>query len=264
MTLFAAIIAITNLCGAVGVDTHGARVVSYVPVCGSEVFFTSETGAGGMPLCWPWFAGLGPDGARRHGIVRYLDFSVEGVTNRTPWDSEIVLRLESCEATRRVFPHDFTLTVSVRLTDRLSVSMTGENTGNEPFAVTEALHPYFAVGDTVRSRVEERNNHERRLVDPADGNELSLACSGGGFRVWRPNQESHLSKLVSAITPDDWRRFICVEFGTFTSDRAHVLNPGERHTLTGTIRRLPQPLNRVAGPDLLDGERIALDAADGM
>ena len=264
MTLFAAIIAITNLCGAVGVDTHGARVVSYVPVCGSEVFFTSETGTGGMPLCWPWFAGLGPDGARRHGIARYLDFSVENVTNRTPWDSEIILRLESCEATRRFFPHDFTLTVSVRLTERLSVSMTGENTGNEPFAVTEAFHPYFAVGDTVRSRVEERKNHERRLVDPADGGELSLTCSGGGFRVWRPNRESHLSKSVSAIKPGDWRRFICVEFGTFTSDRVHVLKPGERHTLAGTIRRLPRPLDLVAGTDLFDGDGMALDAADGM
>ena len=31
MTLLATIIAITNLCGTVGADTHGARVVSYVP-----------------------------------------------------------------------------------------------------------------------------------------------------------------------------------------------------------------------------------------
>ena len=39
--LFAAIVALTNLCGVVSVDTHGARVVSYMPVGGEEVFFTS-------------------------------------------------------------------------------------------------------------------------------------------------------------------------------------------------------------------------------
>ena len=58
--LFSAIVAITNLCGTVSVDTHGARVVSYVPEGGEEVLFMSETGMGGIPLCWPWFKELGP------------------------------------------------------------------------------------------------------------------------------------------------------------------------------------------------------------
>ena len=61
--LFCAIVAVTNTMGTVAVDTPGARVVSYVPVGGEEVFFASKTGTGGMPLCWPWFAGLGPEGA---------------------------------------------------------------------------------------------------------------------------------------------------------------------------------------------------------
>ena len=55
--LLATIVALTNVMGTVEIDTRGARVTSYVPVGGSEVFFTSETGTGGMPLCWPWFAG---------------------------------------------------------------------------------------------------------------------------------------------------------------------------------------------------------------
>ena len=37
--LFCAIVAVTNTMGTVAVDTHGARVVSYVPVGGEEVFF---------------------------------------------------------------------------------------------------------------------------------------------------------------------------------------------------------------------------------
>ena len=42
----AAIVSLTNMCGVVSVDTHGARVVSYVPEGGEEVFFMSETGMG--------------------------------------------------------------------------------------------------------------------------------------------------------------------------------------------------------------------------
>lgn len=235
--LFSALVAITNLCGTVSVDTHGARVVSYVPVGGGEVFFRSKTGTGGMPICWPWFAGLGPcrDSAR-HGVARYRDFKVTSVKKHAPWDSEILLRLESDADTRRAFPHDFALDVSVRLTDRLTVKMIGENTGEVPFAVTEALHPYFAVEDSVQCRVDDVSSAECRLGDLVGGTGLSLKGDQGVFRVWRPNSESAHSKNVSLIMPDDWKKFICVEIGTFEQGKAYLLKPGERHALTGTIR----------------------------
>ena len=230
------IIALTNLCGAVSVDAHGARVVSYVPNGGEEVFFASETGTGGMPLCWPWFGGNGPAaGSRRHGIARYCDFDVAMVTNRSPCDAELTLRLKSNDATRRLFPHDFALTVSVRLTDRLAVSMTGENTGREPFMVTEAFHPYLSVFESAKCRVEGLDAPECRLTDSAGGRVLLLASEGGSRRVWRPSAESHLSKSVSSIMPDDWRNFICVENGTFTKEGAYILRPGESHTLICSI-----------------------------
>ncbi len=237
LSLFAAIVAMTNMYGTVLVDTHGACVVSYVPAGGREVFFVSEKGTGGMPLCWPWFAGHGPMAdSRRHGIARYMDFEVAGINRNGNADS-LTLRLKSGEETRRLFPHDFTLTVEVRVDDRLTVSMTGENTGKEPFAVTEAFHPYFVVSDSSKCTVEDVDSHEYRLVDPAVGATLSFTDGGGkGRYIWRPNSQSHMSKSVSPIAPDDWRRFICVENGTFKKEDAYMLNPGERHTLTRTIR----------------------------
>ena len=45
--VLATIVALTNLMGTVEIDTRGARVTSYVPIGGSEVFFASETGTGG-------------------------------------------------------------------------------------------------------------------------------------------------------------------------------------------------------------------------
>ncbi len=236
-TIAAAIVALTNACGTVAVDLHGARVASYVPVGGEEVFFSSETGTGGMPICWPWFGGLGPSAdSRRHGVARYCDFKVVETKNHSYCDKELVLRLESSDETRRHFPHDFALTVSVRLNDRLTVKMTGENTGKEPFEVTEAFHPYFAVGDSQTCRVDGESSPECRLADVAGGNVFSSFGEGGaGWLVWRPNAESHLSKTVSAIAPDDWRKFICVEYGTFGKDRAYTLKPGESHTLVSTV-----------------------------
>ena len=240
-SLLATIVAITNLCGTVRIDTHGACVVSYVPAGGREVFFVSEKGTGGMPLCWPWFAGNGPSvDSRRHGIARYRDFEVVGTEN-AEHDSSVVLRLKSDEGTRKLFPHDFTLTVKVRLTDRLTVSMTGKNTGKEPFQVTEAFHPYFWVADSAKCVVTNADSGEYSLVDQNVGMKLSFADEGGnGQYVWRPNPTSHLSKTVSPIAPNDWRNFICVENGTFKKEDAYMLNPGECHTLTRTIRLVAQ------------------------
>lgn len=237
MMLFAALVAMTNMCGVVTVDTHGARVVSYIPEGGEEVFFVSEAGTGGMPLCWPWFAGNGPSkDSRRHGIARYKDFEVVG-TERIGNDSTLTLQLKSDDETRRLFPHDFALTVKVRMNDRLTVSMIGENTGKEPFAVTEAFHPYFAVSDSGKCIVEGIDSDEYRLVDPSRGWTLSFADEGEkGRYIWRPNPKSHLSKSVSPILPDDWRRFICVENGTLKKEDAYILKPGECHTLTRVIR----------------------------
>ena len=238
MAMFlAAIVALTNAYGIVSVDTHGARVVSYVPEGGGEVLFVSKTGTGGVPLCWPWFAGLGPDGSQRHGLARYRDFKVVSKTRYFSRGSELILRLESDEETRKLFPYDFALTVSVRLSDRLTLSMTGENTGSRPFEVTEAFHPYLAVGDSPQCREEGDVSGEWRLYDPVLGRTFAFTDEGGsGRRLWRPNPESHLSKTVSSIEPDDWRKFICPENGTLEKTRAYLLKPGEKHTLVRTIR----------------------------
>ena len=235
-SLLAAMLTITNLCGSVRVDTHGARVVSYIPAGGCEVFFVSETGTGGMPLCWPWFAGLGPAAeSRRHGVARYSDFTVVANERHSPSNSEVTLRLESSVGTRAEFPHDFALTVSIRLAERLYVSMTGKNTGRAPFAVTEAFHPYFAVGDSSQCQVDGVQNLECVLSDPLSGMRLSITREGGSFRVWRPERTSIFSKNITALAPDDWRKFICVESGTFSESNAYVLRPGESHTLSCTI-----------------------------
>jgi D-hexose-6-phosphate mutarotase len=262
---FAAIITITNMCGVVSVDTHGARVTSYVPEGGNEVFFVSKTGTGGMPLCWPWFAGLGPrEDSARHGIARYRDFKVVGTTRPSSGDTMLTLRLDSDEETRRLFPHDFSLTVTVRMNHCLTVTMTGKNTGSDPFKVTEAFHPYFAVGDSVKCRLEGEDAEVYTLDDPILGRTFAFAdgSAGCGRRMWRPHAESHLSKTVSPIEADDWRKFVCVESGTMTPSAAYVLKPGESHTLVRTIR-LSSTYNNAKPLDLQPQIEAAAAAGGG-
>ena len=150
--LFATLVAITNCCGSITVETRGARMVSYVPAVGEEVLARLSDGSGGIPLCWPWFANDGPTpDCRRHGCIRDREFAI---VRRTT--DELVLRLVSDGETRRHFPHDFELTLAFRLGAALEISLTGRNTGGTPFPVTEmfsASEESFmtSLPDTVRS-----------------------------------------------------------------------------------------------------------------
>ena len=210
--LLPAILVLTNSFGSVSVDTLGARVTSYRPSDGVERLVMLSSGAGGIPLCWPWFQFEGPRGkdSPKHGLARYREFALVSRVDGSR-ASELVLRLESDERTRREFPHDFILTLTVRLAESLTLELVGENTGTSPFKVTEAFHPYI-----------------RR--DALDG----LADSGNGaFRTWDPDATSHLK--TQGLAPDDWRKFVCIENGTFAGDAGYVLNPGARHALTRTL-----------------------------
>lgn len=272
--LLAAVQTLTNLCGSVSVDTFGARVVSYRPAGGEEVLARLADGSGGVALCWPWFANEGPDGCRRHGVARYHEFEVVSRTD-APRASELRLRLRSDEMTRREFPHDFVLTLVVRLEERLTLRLIGENVGHEPFAVTEMIHPYFRVGDarqcvvrgldgcryrdnmhpelgdariwrgdycvTEGSKVfafaDPARAHALDLSDPVFGRTLSFTSTNDlKAVVWSPGEASGKGKNVtSRLAPGEWRTFVCVENGTCYGDRAYVLRPGERHVLERTV-----------------------------
>ena len=256
--LFAALVSLTNAFGTVSIDTLGARALSYVPQGGAEVFARLNDGTGGMPLCWPWFGGEGPAGARRHGLARYREFAVIG-RRESPKRSELVLRLESDAETRKAFPHDFRLTVSFVLADSLTVTMRGENAGTSPFDVTAAFHPYFRVTSATNCVVggsgignygvtggardfewTEGASHAYCLEGPGIPRPIEFASSGDRtVRVWNPGPKGHLSKTVSSrLLPDEWRGFVCVENGCFRRADGFRLPPGGSRELVLTVHPL--------------------------
>ena len=142
----AAAVVLTNSFGRAEIDLRGARLRSYVPAGGREVFLpvtapdASGWSSGGVPVCWPWFYDRGPEGAGLHGSARHEDFQVVSSTVDT-----VELELPKGHLALRM---------RFALGRRLSITMTTENRGAESVSVTEGLHAYFAVADVARATLE--------------------------------------------------------------------------------------------------------------
>lgn len=251
--IIAAIIAITNSFGSVSVDTTGARIVSYVPTGGREVLFCSSVPApdgecepgfnGGMPVCWPWV--YDDWGARRqlHGFARKMSWRQVESTGL----GVCALALESSPETKLEWPHDFRLEYRVELRkEALFCSLTTVNTGDAPFTFTEALHPYFLVGDLEMVTLKglpggDMAGHEHMkgifpaakcgeaiaIADDAFVRTIGLVCAGAArIVVWNCGKDPMLG-----YAEGDWRRFLCVEPANNTSADAIRLLPGENHVM---------------------------------
>lgn len=235
--------------GAVAVvSLHGAQVLSWTPPGGSERLYLSPKAIfdgrsairGGIPVCFPQFADLGPLPA--HGFARNATWSV--VTERTGDDFALLtLGLADDEATRALWPHPFRAELGVLIEDsRLDLELEIENTGEQPLEFTAALHTYLAVREVEESRLEGLHGFEYR--DKTDANRIkrdsgdvvlieaetdrvyhnvnrplllreynrSLGINADGFQdvvVWNPWVER--SAAIADLPDDGFRRMLCVE-----------------------------------------------------
>ena len=166
--------------------------------------------AGGIPVCFPQFAGRGP--LPKHGFARTSDeWEIDTMTSDggTP---VLALCLKDTEATRGVWPHGFKLRYVVTLTaEELSTEVQLTNTGERPLAFTGALHTYFAVDDVEKVEV--------------------LGLRGLTFeegRTW------------CTATPCTFHQHLGLQGLTCNTDPAHGAPP----------RRAPSTRHRAAGPDV--------------
>lgn len=229
--------------GAVTVYLHGAHVTSWRPAGGDEMLFVSEAARfgegesirGGVPVCFPQFAELGP--LPMHGFASVLPWEWTGRL-----DAGAVLTLRDSNRTRAVWPHRFAATLGVSLAPRsLELTFTVENPGDAPLQWSGTLHTFLAL-DARRARL--RGLGPAPYVDRADasraaedaGTELRIPghtdrayLDGGaevdvddgrhrvtvkrsGFRdtvVWNPGSET--SARFADLKPDDHAKFLCVE-----------------------------------------------------
>jgi glucose-6-phosphate 1-epimerase len=264
--------------GTATVALKGAQVLSWVSSHSTEILWLSPNAdlgsdkpvRGGIPVCWPWFgAQPSSSGSPSHGFARTAAWKiVEAVPDgRYP---ALKLALEA-EANDRVdWPYAARAELTVRLGRSLAVELLTVNLGDKAFALTNALHSYFRVGDIadvsiagladrpfidqldtgrtmVRTKSEagdvvisaEIDRIYQQTPDAVDIADRSLArririAKRGSLStvVWNPWTEK--SARLGDMGQDGYRNMVCVETANAGADRV-TLAPGERHLITAEI-----------------------------
>jgi glucose-6-phosphate 1-epimerase len=263
--------------GVAEVALQGAQVVGWQPLGHAPVIWMSPMERlasppdspkplrGGTPVSWPWFAQHPTDPAKpAHGFVRTRLWSVDATEAATD-AVRVKLSVATSAADQSLWPHSARAEVEVTLGSGLQIALATHNTGSSAFALTQALHTYFAVGDIADIEVE--GFDRQGYVDKLDGNarkqqtgsiifaaevdriydehpggaaiidrglkrRIGIAKSGSRSSVvWNP--WSGKAQRLGDIGPDGWRRMVCVETCNAGADVV-TLPPGGTHTLSAS------------------------------
>ncbi len=261
--------------GGAGICLLGGHVLSYEPsgqepvlwVSGKSHFEVGKPIRGGIPVCWPWFAGQTPSpGLPAHGCVRTRLWEVRGAESLDD-ATRITLGCTDDDETRALWPHGFDLEIAVIVGAELRVELTARNTDTEAWSCTGALHSYFAVGDVEQVRVlgldgcgyldkvvefaEKRQRGpitvasevdriytdttaECTIEDPVLGRRIRIVKEGSHTTVvWNPWVDK--SVRMEDFGNDEYHGMLCVETANAGKD-VTTLEPGESHCLAATIK----------------------------
>ena len=263
--------------GEARVMLHGAHVTHWQPAGEKPVIWMSgkswfEDGKpirGGVPICLPWFgAATHAADMPGHGIARLRAW--EFISARTLPDGrvEAVLATRSDEWTQRYWPHEFVAKFTVVVGATLTMSLNMTNIDKAPYAITEALHTYFAVSDIHQVKVHglenldftdtvgggrrvvrqggepitfaaetDRNNTATQattvLEDPGMGRKITIEKTGSDSTVvWNP-WIAKSAKMVD-FGDDEWPGMVCIETANLGPD-AVTIKPGKSHTMEARI-----------------------------
>ena len=261
--------------GSAEVALLGANVLSYRPTGHAPVLFRpakrdynrGDSFHGGIPVCWPQFGNRFSKDLPQHGFARKMVFEVRS-TEYTEEKTEVTLGLGSDDETKKLWPHDFDLELTVTVSMKLNLRLVTKNTGAAPFDFSCGFHPYFLLRDrngaTVKGldgrdffngltgqaddhqagdlvmdhatdhifRLPEAPKHEFAILDAGLRRAIALVSSGNTKTVvWNPGPDD----VLPDFEPDDWRKFVCVEP---VSDwpGGGTLAPGATHELLAAIQ----------------------------
>jgi glucose-6-phosphate 1-epimerase len=267
---------ITTASGEAEIVLQGAHVTHFQPAGAGPVLFISRSSffapgkpiRGGIPVCFPWFAGrAGHPELPAHGFARVRIWEVESLTE-TNRSTTAVIRLASDEQTRALWPHEFVARLRVEVGSQLTLTLEVGNTGTTPFQFEEALHTYFQVADVREVAVTgledaaylDKTDGQRRKVlgaeplrltaetdrifpgskadcvldDPGLKRRIVIEKSGSKTTVvWNPWVTK--AAAMPDFGDDEWPQMLCIETAN-AGDDAITLAPGARHAMTTTIR----------------------------
>lgn len=236
--------------GTALIALHGAHLLSWVPNDeGSderEVFWMSpdalpEPAAirGGVPVCWPWFARQGQtDQAAQHGPVRNLRWMLSAVHEAS--DEAVILSMVPTAQAQALadgrslaegVPPGLSLRMDLHLAADLTQSLHTDNQSGAAFALTQALHSYFAVSDAQRVAIDglQGLQYSDKLRDYArDVQREPFALEGACDRIYAHPAPSATSRNATrqryVIRDTAWQRAIEIEIEGSRS--VVVWNPG--------------------------------------
>ncbi len=264
------VIQLTAPGGTAEIALQGGQVLSWVPKGFEAVIWlspverlgTKKPVRGGTPVCWPWFASHPLDaGKPAHGFVRTRLWDVVRA-EQSDTRVRVTLATATTHADKALWPHDAALELQVTLGQDLGLALTTRNTGGSSFALTEALHTYFAVGDIAQATVDGFDGEG--YIDKVDGNvrrvqsgpirfdrevdriydehrgiatihdatlQRRITINQSGTRssvVWNPWMAK--CARLGDMGPDGYRGMVCVETTNAGTDVV-ALAPGASHTL---------------------------------
>ncbi len=261
-----ALVLVKQAWGELVIARQGAQVLHFQPAGARPLLWLSdclkpapEAIRGGIPVCWPWFAGH-PDDASQpfHGLARTAPWDI-CVEISNAWGTTVKLRPS--------VPLETGLEPVVRVKadgQALEVSLETHNGTDEILELTQALHTYLAVSDLPQVTLEGLQGCEYRdkLQQGACGHQpgtlilnaaldriylhdsvtqvhdtvwrrrLSIAKSGSGSTVvWNPGAAADSMVDVGLKQQPG---FVCVEAANTCLDPVRLL-PGQRHCLSTTL-----------------------------
>ncbi len=243
---------------------QGAQLLSWMPVDAGEQLYLSpasvlEAGSpvrGGVPVVFPQFAKLGP--LAQHGFARTRPWHLDQANSDA---STAVLSLSDDTTTRNLWPHQFTLSLRIKIIGReLLMELSCLNTGTTLFDFTGALHTYLALSDIDQAKVlgleglpyidavdqQEKKQSEALLATKAQLNRVYRQCQpdlllleqqGAALRriairqrgfsdvvVWNPGET--MCATLPDMAPQGYRNMLCIEAAQLS--QAVRLEPGQR------------------------------------
>ena len=257
---------------------NGATVTQY-SVDGRPILFCSRTSKfeqgkairGGVPVIFPWFGPHPTDHTLpQHGLARAAEWTIVSTYRYANDEAAVVLGLESSDATRAIWPFDFSLRYTVTVGKRLEMALEVTNRSASEFKFEEALHTYLAVSDVRNIRITGLENTEYldkvaglerkrldtsplaltgetdrvflnttgacRLHDPEFGDTVVRKEGSRSTVIWNP-WEAKAEALVD-MAGNQWPGMVCIETAN-AMENLVTLAPGASHTMTAIIDPAP-------------------------
>lgn len=261
------------------ISLFGAQVLHWRPAGQRPVLWLSDGAQfdqaaairGGIPICWPWFA----------GHPEHPDWMAHGFARKTHWHLDAALAVEAGVELQLSLPiEDWHAPfwpqmsrpqIKIMVSDTLTIELRTTNADPHDIIFSEALHSYFAVSDIEAVGIVglEGSPFEDNLV--VDQTLTSMAPEGGQIAInaeidriyWDIGecielQDSRLGRRIAlnhrdaanAVVWNPWidkstrmadmgpadahRGMVCIETGNIGT-RAIRLKPSETHTLKTTV-----------------------------